>query len=652
MPTSPLFRWGVPEGWVATSALALGILCLLVPAPSRRLLLARRRLWLCGLAAAAALSSLGYAHFYLGDAPRIIDATAYLLEGRLLAAGSFTFVPPEPSALFRGRFLIQPDNLPLRLGVIFPPGYPLLLALGELVASYKIVGPCLAFGLVWVTALLAHDITRSWRAALLAGTFSLLSACLRYQTADTMSHGWSALLAVSLVLVCLRLARSARQPSDRAQRAAPLPLAAGASVGFLICTRELTGLVFGCVCLGFLVLRGALDRRSWCLVAIGSVPALGVLLWHHHALTGEFFGSPQLRYYALSDGPPGCFGLGLGKGCAFEHPEVVRVQGGGLTLWWALRNTLNRLHAHCLDIANFEPLALVALWWMIKRRQLAHGRLFLMLLAALPLAYASFYFDGSYPGGGGRFLSELLPIEHVALGAAFLSLGRARFGLALALLGFAVHGSFSHAHVGARPEGAGPAIPAALGPSLVFVESDHVFLGQFKPNALPLTPGGPPRAPLVVRRGDALRERFLWERLGRPSSYRFRNGAATPVTWPEPPSGSEPFVLEMESEWPVLAEHGLWAHPAYAPGSCVSAGRSLLLHPSTPGRAGTPHLTVEASGVPRGRYRVRAVYWSAESECFAEDLADQELPGRVEVHLKRALLASRHLDRLEFTRVR
>ncbi len=34
------------------------------------------------------------------------------------------------------------------------------------------------------------------------------------------------------------------------------------------------------------------------------------------------------------------------------------------------------------------------------------------------LAYAPFYFDGDYPGGGARFFADILPLEHVLVGLA------------------------------------------------------------------------------------------------------------------------------------------------------------------------------------------------------------------------------------------
>ena len=62
------------------------------------------------LAFGAALLSLGYVAFFLRGGPRIVDATSYFLQARALAEGHFAWRVPEPSASFRGRFLLFHDG--------------------------------------------------------------------------------------------------------------------------------------------------------------------------------------------------------------------------------------------------------------------------------------------------------------------------------------------------------------------------------------------------------------------------------------------------------------------------------------------------------------------------------------------------------------
>lgn len=723
----PLYRFWLPPDAFSWVMLGLGVVVFAWPARWTRPFSRAPRKTLGLLALVAAVLSWSYFHFWLDGAPRIIDATAYSLAGRTLALGSFTFTPPEPTALFRGRFLIHPPDDPLRLGVIFPPGYPLLLALGELTHARMLVGPVLASLLVVLTYLLAVEVTRHhvvtpWGSAasrdvgLLAATFSALSACLRYHTADTMSHGWSAVLATALVWITLRLRRLVQPNAPQLFQF----IAFGFLLGWLVATRQLTGVVFGVVlggALGGALLKNTagawlprLQPLAFFALFLASLPGLGLLLAQHVALTGHFDVSPQLRYYLLADGPRDCFGLGLGKGCLFEHGDVVRRQGGGLTLWWMLRNTLQRLHAHALDVAHFELLFLPVVVWFARERRAAAGRLFLALYVALALAYSLFYFDGSYPGGGARFFVELLPLAHVALAAVLLDWKLTRPAVALSLVGFALHASHSHAHLRTQMEGP----PVALGdsdgdePSITFVESDHAFLALFEPRALPEENahdedarvkagrvGASLRGRLIARRTYDRREAALVERFTQrspdetqsapdeasrapdetsraPSEARVPealSGDARPLgpgptktkelpvfvvergtnrrmPWVAPVASTVlPFVLEAESEWPPRALAGIWVHPSYPPGSCVSRGRGLQLHATEEDEA--REFVFEASGVDAGRYRVRAVYWSPDLECQVESVGDLTLPALVTLRPPVRPGQELHLDRLE-----
>src|SRR5690606_35766772 len=136
-PRHPLLQFGPPPDGVAWAALLFAICGALLVRRPRELrvscawLMERPSAVLCSLALVATLLSAGYIHFYLRGGPRIIDATAYYLQARVLADGGMTFLAPAPSAAFRGRFLVpaaDPGEV-LSLGVLFPPGYPALLAL-------------------------------------------------------------------------------------------------------------------------------------------------------------------------------------------------------------------------------------------------------------------------------------------------------------------------------------------------------------------------------------------------------------------------------------------------------------------------------------------------------------------------------------------
>src|SRR5690606_30494695 len=92
-----------------------------------------------GIALLAFGLSVAYVYTYLAGGPRIIDATTYLLQAKTLANGELAFSPPGGLTSFNGRFLlITPEH---RLAGIFPPGFPLVLALGVWVGLPLMINP-------------------------------------------------------------------------------------------------------------------------------------------------------------------------------------------------------------------------------------------------------------------------------------------------------------------------------------------------------------------------------------------------------------------------------------------------------------------------------------------------------------------------------
>jgi hypothetical protein len=573
--SSPYTTLGWPPDGVAWAALAVA--SALGPLLSRRArsVLGSQRVvqWLLpALALGAALSSLGYVSYYLRGGPRIIDATSYYLQARAIAHGYFAFPVAGPLGSFGGRFLLP--SAPQSLAVIFPPGYATVLAAGFVLHAPMLVGPAMAALLVLSTYALARESTGRTDVARVAAGLSVLCAALRYHTADTMSHGLCALLLSTGTLLALRTRRWDA-------------LLSGLALGWLLATRPVSGAV-GVVLALFLLERRA---RRWAWFGVGLLPGLALLSLYQRSATGSFFSSTQLSYYALADGPPGCFryGFGRGIGCLYEHGEYVRARlsnGYGLREAWSV--TLRRLAVHSIDIANAAPLALLCpLGAWVARRNRPVRALFYACLGLI-LAYAPFYFDGSYPGGGARLFADLLPIEHVLLAVAVVHLEWTALALPLSLLGFALHASFAHRALSER-EGGRPMFEAdvlrnaGIDHGLVFVDTDHGFNLGHDPGQLDANTGV-----VVARYEHDAHDWWLWNRLGRPPSFHYvyevganpAHGELTPYL----PSIVDRAVLrfEAEAEWPpVRVEHGS-VHPDFV--ACASNGRGLRLQPS-PGSA-------------------------------------------------------------------
>jgi hypothetical protein len=149
---------------------------------------------------------------------------------------------------------------------------------------------------------------------------------------------------------------------------------------------------------------------------------------------------------------------------------------------------------------------------------------------------------------------------------------------------------------------------------LVLVGSDHGFNLGFTPGA------SDAHSDVVVARyrGDSF-DRVLWEKLGRPPTYRYGFDFWRPVPTPTltqiaitalegPDSGQLRF--EAESSWPPLRVERGWAHPAHLSAKCASRQRGLALHPS-PGR--TLSVDVEVHTLGAGLHDLETVWLGGPS---------------------------------------
>lgn len=603
-------------------ALAAGIAFLAVPDARLLLLRGGRSTFVLVAAAVAALLSGAYVAFYLRGGPRIIDATSYWLEARALSEGHTAWTVAEPSASFAGRFLVRDAALGGdHLAVIFPPGYPALLSLGFLAGAPMAVGPALAFALTYATAFLAESalpssISKTQRETALrvAVALSVVCATARYHTADTMSHGLAACLAACAVGCALRL-RSAK-------RAWIFAAGAGASVGWLVCTRPISGIAIGVACGAALLLSDPDATRAsteeWSLRAgaavVAALPGVALLIAHQRAATGVAFQSAQTAYYAAADGPPGCFQYGFGDkvGCSYEHGDFVeKYMQGGYHFGQAVGTTGRRLAMHSADALNAGPLfLLVAAALLVGLVRPTRGpRALSIAVLLLVIAYVPFYFDGNYPGGGARFFADVLPFEHVLVAALVvtppLELPRflrdaSRAGascVGLALAGFSFFAHVDHEQLRER-EGGRPMFAARhlhdakIAGGLVFLDTDHGFSLAYDPDKV----ASSSTIEAARLRGDAL-DSFLWEERGRPPAWHHHfdaNSGAVSVTAYEPAVWDR---VEGENLWPALEQRGATALPLASREACASAQRWLVVSPASPG-------TTTVQGAPGARLRL------------------------------------------------
>src|SRR5690606_28425822 len=142
--------------------------------------------------------------------------------------------------------------------------------------------------------------------------------------------------------------------------------------------------------------RALLRPRPALAFLLGTLPGIGLWLAYQHAATGSWSATAQGAYYALSDGPAGCFRYGFGAriGCLGEHGDFVRHNlADGYGALAALGTTGRRLKMHVEDAFNIAllfPLVLLGAWR--GRRDPAVRALSIGVVAQVA-AYAPSYFD-------------------------------------------------------------------------------------------------------------------------------------------------------------------------------------------------------------------------------------------------------------------
>jgi hypothetical protein len=586
-----LGAWSRPPDLPAQVALGLAVILLvlaLVPGGPRwlasaldfaslaDLTRARRRRFLTVAAFVASFLSLGYVAFYLRGGPRAHDAATYWLQGRALAHGALSWTAPDPSASFRARDLLfaAPD----RLAGVLPPGYSVLLAPAFLVGAPMLVGPLLAAALAVATWLLARELAQSTgegetgaeAIARIAVGLSVVSAALRYHTADALPYG-AAAVAVAMALACALRAR--RTGSSR------LFGVAGVAVGALAATHPVSAVTTGAVVAALAF--GARERgRALAWAVAAALPGALLLLAANHAAVGHALRSPAAAYAS-----------------AVEPPAALPFRA-------AAAAAAQRLRVHLLDVANLEPLALLALVPVLRRTpgRSASAAVLAALVVAGQIVLVTALGVASPPldpaqGAGARALVPLVPIEHalVALAMARLfprALAPAAMAVfALSIAGFAVHASNDHEAVATAGLGRPRFEPdvareANVAHGLLFFDDDEGFELAFDPG-VPASHG----IEAVRLRGDD-HDRLLYDSLGHPAIHKYVATAvgASVTFWTPPSAGSDSWRFEAESDWPPVATQAGHATVIGAPGA--SEGQALALEPSVRGADATMTLAL------------------------------------------------------------
>ena len=576
--------WSRPPDRPAQAALALAVALFAVaavPGGPRWLVsrtdlrsltdLKRRRRFLAVASFVAAFLSLGYIAFYLRGGPRAQEASTYWLQGRALSHGLLAWTVPEPSASFRARDLLfrGPD----RLSGSFAPGYPLLLAVGFLVGAPMLIGPLLAAALTVATWLLAHEVASDVGStgaepeaiARAAAGFSMASAALRYYTADALPHG-AAALAMAVAIACGLRGRRTLDPRLFGFSGFALGMLAAMRPSSALAVAILVTVLAGWPTVGRTpegsgrhLTDGGVRCVAWTFVA--ALPGLVLLLAANRTATGHAFVTPRSAYAAV-----------VGRD---DHFDVL-VLGGSL---------LRRAREHLVDIANFEPLALLTIVPLVAVATRRRAALVAVVIAA-EVAWRWAVHLGATPSMYSHSLVVVVPLEHALMAVGLGLLFPRSFApavvvvLALALAGFAVHSSYAHEAVATSDLGHPSFEPdvareANVNSGLLFFDDDRGYKLAFDPGV-----GASHGIEAVRLRGDD-HDRLLYDSLGHPPAHRYVMSETGPsvALWMPPNGGSSTWRFEAESDWPPLSLEGGSTQAVSVENGCASGGRVLRLSP-------------------------------------------------------------------------
>lgn len=362
--------------------------------------------WSTGLAVAFSLLAVFFARLVtvavFEEIPHIEDEVAYVWEAKVMASGHLTLPSPEHPKSFLVPFVVDYDGR--RFGK-YLPGWPAMLALGELLDLRGWINPLLTGLSTWLIFAIGRRLFHP-AIALLAQLLFLTSPFMWLNAGSLLSHVFGLTLAQGFILGWLA---AFGPPEGRPTRAWVPTLAAAVCLGLLVLTRPLTAVG---VSLPFMI--HGLQRlwrgdRSERLRLLGFIPVVLllsslVLAWQW-AVTGD----PLLNPYSLW-WPYDRIGFGPGHGVteaghslqlALDNADFSLEAGWADLFGWGrwswlflpfgLTAILRRPHTWTVAAAPFSlVLVHMAYWvgsWLFGPRYYFEGIAGAVLLTAAGIAW-------------------------------------------------------------------------------------------------------------------------------------------------------------------------------------------------------------------------------------------------------------------------
>jgi hypothetical protein len=260
-------------------------------------------LWVVALS-----SSLSF--FVYQAHPHVPDETQYVFQARYLAAGQLTMKPPPVPEAFSMYMVPHKEE---RWYGIFSPGWPALLAVGELAGLMWLVNPLLAGLCVLLTYLLFQELySRSF--ARIGVLLLCCSPWFIFMAMSLMSHVATLTFALGAAILLVRGLRF---------RSQVLVGMAGAMVGIVSLVRPLDGAIVGLL-IGIWIIADRVNFKQKLVSAValtfGMLATALLILPYNRIVTGQALLMPIDAYYnlyfwpkvmALGFGPERGMGWGL-----------------------------------------------------------------------------------------------------------------------------------------------------------------------------------------------------------------------------------------------------------------------------------------------------------------------------------------------------
>lgn len=328
------------------------------------------------------------ARHYYENMAHLEDEMAYVWQAQVMARGQLTVASPGEPDSFLWPFIVDYNGQ--RFGK-YPPGWPVLLSIGERFGQRALVNPLLAGLGIWLIYCLGKR-TLGEKTGLLAAGLTLLSPVFLVNSASLLSHPFGLVLSAGFALAWL-------EAFGRPQAGRPwlATLGAGVLLGLMILTRPFTALA---VALPFgvhglvLLIRGRAAVR-WRLLAMGATAGLIGLVYFawQYAVTGDALLNPYTLWWSYDR-----IGFGPGHG---KNPV-------GHTLRQAWVNTRFSLRVGSWDLFGwpliswiFIPFGLAGAIWPHQRLE-RNRRLELLLLGcvlpSLVILYMAYWVGASLYG--------------------------------------------------------------------------------------------------------------------------------------------------------------------------------------------------------------------------------------------------------------